>query len=144
MQIHYIQTALYKRVVLSWERASGRCHQKRHAEFWPTKTSPMLPNRPSRPPSGTGGKTWTPQATNFAWWKPSPLCGTHQPSPSGIKLCWPNSGSAIPSTLLSDVGYLMEGGPPSLYCGFPLCVPHFLIHCKHLQTIISEHLRHPG
>jgi hypothetical protein len=36
----------------------------------------------------------------------------------------------------SDVSWLNQR---SLCCGVPLSVPHFLIHCKHLQTIISEH-----
>jgi hypothetical protein len=35
--------------------------------------------------------------------------------------------------------HLMEGAPPPLCCGTPLTVLHFLNHCKHLQTIISEH-----
>jgi hypothetical protein len=52
----------------------------------------------------TSFKDWwhnmDPQATNYAVWKPAPLRRTHQPSPSGgTKLCWPDSGSAIPSTL---------------------------------------------
>lgn len=153
VQIHYLQTTLNKRVVLAWcpghtgiagnERADAAAKsamRSPHNRIYKDLVYQDLANAAQQAIT-----------TSFRnWWQ------NLDPTSNKLRSVKTNPTSWITSTqpfrrdevvlarlrighTLHTHGHLMERAPPPLCCGVPLSVPHFLIHCKHLQTIISEH-----
>jgi hypothetical protein len=153
MQIHYIQTSLNKRVVLAWcpghtgiagnERAdvaAKSAMRRSHKQTDKHLAYQDLANAAQQAITTSFRDWWQnmdPASNKLRLVKTSPTPWNTSTQPfrrDEVVLARLRIGHT-----LHTHGHLMEGGPPPLCCGVPLSVPHFLIHCKHLQTIISEH-----
>jgi ribonuclease HI len=153
MQIHYIQTSLNKRVVLAWcpghtgiagnERAdvaAKSAMRRSHKQTYKDLAYQDLANAAQQAITTSFRDWWQnmdPASNKLRMVKTSPTPWNTSTQPfrrDEVVLARLRIGHT-----LHTHGHLMEGGPPPLCCGVPLSVLHFLIHCKHLQTIISEH-----